>query len=79
LPGSGRETAPLTLSRTVSSVLPSGAAVPRWRIKKPLFYIVMLVLLLGVYAVRMVLFFPHTEPMNFESASLLDRVLKFFQ
>ncbi|MBO5307497.1 MAG: DUF2752 domain-containing protein [Lentisphaeria bacterium] len=55
------------------------AAVPRWRIKKPLFYITMLVLLLGVYAVRMVLFFPHTEPMDFEYASLLGRVLKFFQ
>ncbi len=55
------------------------ALVPQWRIKNKYFYLGMLFLLLGVYAMRMYLYFPGgPEPVNYDYASLLGKILQYF-
>lgn len=41
--------------------------------------ILLLILVLGVYGVRMALYFPHTPPMDYSSRNLLGWVLSLFQ
>lgn len=43
--------------------------IPGW------IYIFLLVILLGVYVIRMFLYFPHTEPMTFDPDAYLPRLI----
>ena len=52
---------------------------PQDKIYNKYFYLGMLFLLLGVYAVRMYLYFPGgPEPINYDYASLLGKILQYF-
>lgn len=41
------------------------------------FWIVLLILIIGVYAIRMILYFPNTEPMEFNPNGLIPRLINY--
>lgn len=59
-----------------AAVFCTARKIPLSRLKYPA--LAVSVLLCAVYAVRMIIYFPHTEPMVFNGQSLLARLLSLF-